>query len=62
MAVTGTVTRDPLFVSPATGDFRLSSGSPAIDVGTTRGAPDHDLDGYLRPQGAGVDIGAYERH
>jgi hypothetical protein len=62
MAVTGTVTADPMFVSPSAGDYRLLAGSPAVDMGLATGAPDHDLDGFPRPLGAAVDIGAYERH
>jgi CSLREA domain-containing protein len=39
----------------------LLSGSPAIDTGATDGCPQHDQRGTARPQGAGCDIGAYER-
>ena len=38
----------------------LLGGSPAIDAGETNGAPGVDQRGVLRPQGAGVDIGAFE--
>ena len=38
----------------------LLSGSPAIDAGTSAGAPTTDQRGIARPQGRGVDIGAYE--
>jgi CSLREA domain-containing protein len=38
----------------------LAAGSPAIDGGTSAGAPATDARGVARPQGAGVDIGAYE--
>jgi hypothetical protein len=57
------VTGDPAFVKPAAGDFRLTIGSPARDAGDPAGvppAPDHDAGGVTRPQGAAVDIGAYE--
>lgn len=37
----------------------LGAGSPAIDAGA--GGPATDQRGVARPQGAGVDIGAYER-
>jgi hypothetical protein len=47
------------FVAPGT-DFHLLPTSPAVDAGTGAGAPSTDLDGNLRPVGAGVDIGAYE--
>jgi hypothetical protein len=49
---------DPLFVGP--GDFRLQAGSPAIDSGIPDGAPTTDIEGYTRPCGAGVDMGAHE--
>lgn len=44
----------------AGGDYHLAPGSEAIDKSTAEGAPDHDFDGALRPQGATHDIGAYE--
>ncbi|NQU17756.1 MAG: cadherin-like beta sandwich domain-containing protein, partial [Candidatus Saganbacteria bacterium] len=60
----GNITGDPKFVSPAwgtTGDYHLQSGSPAIDAGTSTGAPSIDLDGTSRPVGSADDIGAYEQ-
>jgi hypothetical protein len=41
-------------------DYHLTSSSPAIDAGSAEDAPQLDLDGLSRPQGAGVDIGAFE--
>ncbi len=41
-------------------DLRLRAGSPAIDAGWRKGAPTSDRDGFVRPCGDGVDIGAYE--
>jgi parallel beta-helix repeat protein len=41
-------------------DYHLLEGSPAIDAGTCEGAPERDIVGTRRPQGAGCDIGAYE--
>jgi hypothetical protein len=38
----------------------LLPGSPAIDAGGAIGAPATDQRGVLRPQGAGMDIGAFE--
>jgi serine protease len=60
---------DPLFVSPAIGDYHLRFGSPAIDAGgacheTCETVP--DLDGLTRPidgNGDGIavrDMGAFE--
>jgi hypothetical protein len=54
------VRADPKFVNPSAGDFHLQSDSPAIDSGSSVGAPSFDFDGNPRPQGAGYDIGAYE--
>ena len=42
-------------------DYRLQNASPCIDTGAAIGAPAGDLLGISRPQGAGVDMGAYER-
>jgi len=50
---------DPL-VDTAGGDYHLAVGSEAIDAGTAEDAPDHDIDGAPRPQGAAHDVGAYE--
>jgi parallel beta-helix repeat protein len=52
---------DPLFVDLANGNYYLQAGSPCIDSGTSEGAPSTDIDGIPRPQGAGYDMGAYER-
>lgn len=38
----------------------LLAGSPAIDAGTSEDAPATDQRGVKRPQGSGIDIGAYE--
>lgn len=56
----GNLDEDPLFVGAAGGDFRLQEGSPCIDAGTDVDAPTNDLAGVTRPQGAGIDMGAYE--
>ncbi len=49
-----------LMLSPSSHDYHLVGGSPAIDVGSSTNAPNHDYDGVARPQGGGYDIGAYE--
>jgi len=57
----GNLYGDPLFVCPAwgqVGDYHLRAGSPAINRGTTNGAPTVDLEN--RPRDAQPDIGAYE--
>lgn len=53
---------DPLLVNAALENFdgHLKTGSPAIDSGISQDAPADDLDGRERPQGAGIDRGAYE--
>jgi len=49
-----------LFVDPANFDLHLLKTSPAIDKGTSVGAPSEDYDGNPRPIGQKYDIGAYE--
>ncbi|WP_304516348.1 alpha/beta fold hydrolase [Cohnella sp. CFH 77786] len=54
----------PQFVDAAGGNYRLQSGSPAVDPGTDlsgQGAT-FDFDGVSRPQGLGFDVGAFESH
>jgi uncharacterized repeat protein (TIGR01451 family) len=64
--ISGNVAADPMFVDKETGNYRLKHGSPAIDSGSSIGAPGNDLDGIVRPidgNGDGVaafDIGAFE--
>jgi len=55
------VTADPLFVALLTAvpDLHLQATSPAIDAGKLLNLST-DKDGIKRPQGAGLDIGAYE--
>ena len=48
-----------LFVAPSTPDFRLKSGSRAIDAGTSVTVT-QDIIGVARPFGSTWDIGAYE--
>lgn len=43
-----------------TNDLNILAGSPAIDAGSATDAPSNDYLGVSRPQGSGVDIGAYE--
>ena len=57
------VVTDPKFLSldPQSPDFlKLAPDSPAVDRGTQTLAPNDDIIGVSRPQGAGYDIGAYE--
>lgn len=54
--------RDPdlYFVDHAARDMRLIANCPAIDSGSATSAPSTDIRGVPRPQGTGIDIGAYE--
>ncbi len=67
----GCIEANPLFVDPQNQNFRLQSGSPAIDMTNEHDlyqlffntyARDirYDMDGVSRPQGSAWDIGAYE--
>ena len=51
---------DPSFVNEAGKDFRLQSGSIAIDAGVTVSQVQDDIVGVPRPMGSAYDIGAYE--
>src|SRR5207249_12263130 len=55
------LTTDPNFVNASASDFRLRSGSPAIDIGVDLSSEGvtTDFAGRTRPQGSGFDIGAY---
>ena len=53
----GNISTNPNFA----GDYYiLSSSSPCIDAGTDVDAPPTDIEGKTRPQGDGIDMGAYE--
>ncbi|HUT88975.1 MAG TPA: right-handed parallel beta-helix repeat-containing protein [Thermoguttaceae bacterium] len=56
------IIKDPqaLFVDVAAFDLRLRSDCEAIDAGSPDLAPSHDAAGTPRPQGEGIDVGAYE--
>jgi len=56
---------DPMLASPAdnggpTATMAFSPNSPALNAGSAVGAPGTDQRGVHRPQGPGVDIGAFE--
>ena len=56
------VTKDPAaeFVDMERFDLRPVASSDAVDAGSGDHAPTLDRDQSPRPQGGGVDIGAYE--
>jgi len=56
--------QDPasLFVDADHFDLHLLPRAAAIDAGSSRDAPRLDRDRIPRPQGSGIDIGAYEYH
>ena len=53
---------DPVVVSVAEGNYRLTQGSPCIDAGNSaiNNLPALDIDGNDRIQGSSIDIGAFE--
>jgi hypothetical protein len=52
---------NPMFVNPANHNFKLQSGSPAIDAGvSTSLGITQDVEGIAVPQNGRVDIGAHE--
>ena len=51
---------DPDFTDKGNDVFTLQDGSPAINAGSSTGAPSDDYVGTSRPQGVAVEIGAYE--
>jgi hypothetical protein len=53
------VNLDPLFFDPVLDNYHIPASSPAIDAGIDAGLTT-DLDGNIRPQGKGYDIGAFE--
>jgi IPT/TIG domain len=58
--LTSNISSNPLFVNAAAKNFRLQSGSPAIDAGTPISNLLTDMDGIHRPQAKGYDVGAFE--
>lgn len=57
--VSGTIYADPK-LKGARSHYRPTPASPAIDAGTNTAASQTDFDGGDRPQGRGIDIGAFE--
>lgn len=58
--LSGTFDGDPRFVGASTGNFRLGSGSAAVNKGRTVAEVPADIVGTLRPMGGAYDVGAYE--
>lgn len=50
------------FVDPAGYDLHLLETAAAVDSGSSQLAPPVDIEQIARPQGDGVDLGAYEYH
>jgi hypothetical protein len=57
---TSNLNSNPGFINETGNDFRLQTGSIAIDSGVAIGSIVTDYSGKARPQGAGYDIGAHE--
>lgn len=62
-AIPSVTVADPLLVDVVGHDFRPQATSPAVDTAMPQSdlTSDHDFAGAPRPQGAALDIGAYER-
>lgn len=56
----GNIAVEPQFMDAENDDYRLMPTSPSINAAIANGAPETDLLGVARPQGDGVDQGAYE--
>ncbi len=56
-----TIDAPPDFVDPDADNFALQSGSPAIDTALASHSELTDFNRVPRPQGAGPDLGAFER-
>jgi len=59
---TGNLTMDPLYVAPATHDYHIQAGSPAVGLADPASQVTHDYDGDPRPNpmGSMADSGADE--
>ena len=59
---TGDISVDPQFRNASSGDYHLTSASPAVNAGTNSAAnlPSADFDGNPRVVGGTVDLGVYE--
>jgi len=58
---TNYLTVNPLFEDASNGNFRLKPDSSLIDAGNNLKEISADFDGIARPQGEGIDIGAFEK-
>ncbi len=59
----GNILRDPEFVNPLSGDYRLQTDSPCVDAGNTYylvGEYQADIEGECRVAGESVDMGCDE--
>ena len=48
------------YTGDGTGDYHLKSSAPAVNAGTSKGAPSKDFAGGSRPNANAFDIGGYE--
>ena len=54
------LTGNPKLINPAKYNFRPANDSPAINAGDSSLSAKDDIERRPRPQGAGIDLGAYE--